>query len=267
MPELPEVETVRRQLAQEIVGEVVSLIEVRREGCFVGKPDRVRSERITKVLRRGKYLFIVFQSGRGLTVHLKMTGRLVIEKDWYETAPHTRVVMRMVSGRSLYFWDTRAFGYVKEEEEIEKAQEKVRARLGPEPGELTEIEFLRKLQKTGRKVKDALLDQTILAGVGNIYANDALHLAQILPTRKANTITLGECRKLLLAIREVLKRGLETNGASDNSYLDAYGEKGGYQNEFRVYGKTKGECPVCGLKLIYGKVGGRGTWWCTTCQG
>jgi formamidopyrimidine-DNA glycosylase len=105
-----------------------------------------------------------------------------------------------------------------------------------------------------------------MAGVGNIYANDALNFAGILPQRQASKLTRREAGKLLLAVRAVMERGLLTNGASDNSYLDAYGEKGAYQNEFLVYGKTKGKCLGCGKELSYGKVGGRGTWWCVSCQ-
>lgn len=277
MPELPEVETVRRQLAQEIVGEEIAGVEVRDKKCFVGQPETLIGEKIKQVRRVGKYLLVVFESGRGLVVHLKMTGRLIINKPthertnkptdkFYETATHTRVVMKLRSGRTLYYWDTRKFGYVKHVEDIRKQELGISQKLGPEPWDLSDADLLRKLQKTGRKVKEILLDQTNLAGVGNIYANDALHLAGIDPRRTAKSLESTEVKSLLAAIRRVMERGLATNGASDNSYLDAYGEKGAYQNEFRVYGKTKGKCITCEGDLSYGKVGGRGTWWCDNCQ-
>lgn len=268
MPELPEVETVRRQLAEEVVGERVVAVEVRQEKSYLGA--REIGEEVAEVRRRGKYLFIAFESGAGLAVHLKMTGRLVISKPGqqfdYETAKHTRVVMRLASGRALYFWDTRMFGYVHYLPAIGEAEEKVKNKLGPEPWEITQEELYRKLQKTGRTIKDTILDQSMLAGVGNIYANDGLWKSGILPQRRSRDLSKQEVGKLLRSLREVLKKGLSTNGASDNSYVDAYGEKGAYQNEFLVYGKTKGECPQCGRELNYGKVGGRGTWWCDKCQ-
>jgi len=265
MPELPEVETVRRQLSEEVVGEVVAGLEVREKKCYEGT-QKIEGERIARVMRVGKYLFIYFESGRGLAVHLKMTGRLVVGSEWYEKAAHTRVVIRLLSGRSIYYWDTRMFGYVKVEEEIEKYRQTVKKRLGLEPWEMTVDIWLGKLQKTGRKVKDVLLDQTMIAGVGNIYANDALHLAGVMPTRRANELGQKQGERLLVAVRQVMERGLATNGASDNSYVDARGEKGAYQNEFRVYGKTKKECPSCANQLTYIKVSGRGTWYCSSCQ-
>jgi len=265
VPELPEVETVRRQLAKEIIGEEIVGIEVRQEKCFAGKRNVVKEE-IVGVNRVGKYLFVEFVSGRGLAIHLKMTGRLVIDNKWYETAGHTRVVVRLASGRSLYYWDTRMFGYVRVVERIGEEIERVKNKLGSEPWKIGEGEFLAKLQKTSRKVKDVLLDQSLLAGVGNIYANDSLHVAGISPLRPARSLRVSEVGKMLVAIREVMERGLKAGGASDNSYLDAYGKKGRYQDEFVVYGKTRGQCPSCGRELKYLKVSGRGTWYCDYCQ-
>ena len=266
MPELPEVETIRRQLSSEIVGEKIVGVEVRREKCFRGDSKSLQGEVIEKISRVGKYLFMYFESGRGLSVHLRMTGRLVIGDTWYAQAPHTRVVVELFGGRSLYYWDMRTFGYMQVEEGIEKAVRAVSKKLGPDPWEIGENELMGKLKRTCRAVKDAILDQDLLSGVGNIYANDGLHLAGILPQRKASAISKKESEKLLDALREVMELGLSTNGASDNSYVDARGKKGAYQNEFRVYGKTGGVCVECERQLEYGKVGGRGTWWCRQCQ-
>lgn len=277
MPELPEVETIRGQLEKEVVGDSIVRLDIRDRQIFIGDEASLAGERIVAVSRAGKYLFIHFDSRRGIGIHLKMTGRIILGMPEnqqitrepeinYLIAEHTRAVFTLASARCLYYWDTRKFGFIKAVDDIRAAVEKTKSHLGPEPEDMDEITFLRKLQKTGRSVKNVLLDQTIISGVGNIYANDALHLAGIKPTRKAMTIGLTEVRTLLTAITTVMARGFATGGASDNTYRDLYGNKGSYQNEFRVYGRTGGQCPVCSRELIYTKVGGRGTWYCAQCQ-
>jgi formamidopyrimidine-DNA glycosylase len=264
MPELPEVETVRRQLEKEVMGAEIVGVEVRDGRCWEGV-WRV-SEKIVGVERVGKYLFVKFESGRGLQIHLKMTGRLILIDPFYETATHTRVVMKLADGRKMYYWDTRMFGYIKVVEDIGKQELGIREKLGPEPWEISDIDLLRKLQKTGRSIKEAILDQSLLAGVGNIYANDGLWVAGIDPRRKANSLSLREVKKLRTGLCSVLERGLLVGGASDNTYRDFYGGRGGYQNEFLVYGRTGEPCHKCRNDLKRIVVGGRGTWLCEECQ-
>ncbi len=276
MPELPEVETIRKQLSHEMIGAEIGEVEIRVEKIFVGNPSQVIGQKIAKVSRVGKYLFVHFESGRGLAIHLKMTGRIVINSPIsnsqilklfnYETAPHTRVVINFTDGRRIYYWDTRKFGYLHVSEDIAASEASVVAKMGSDPWQISDIEFLRKLQKTGRYIKEAILDQSLLAGVGNIYANDGLWLARIDPRRKANTLKLSEVKKLRGSLVTVLERGLATGGASDNSYVDAYGNRGTYQDEFLVYGRTGEPCHNCGLALKRIVVGGRGTWVCEHCQ-
>lgn len=264
MPELPEVETIRRQLTSSLIRAEILTVEVRAAKCFVGAPASLTGETVTAINRVGKYLYVGFASGRGLAIHLKMTGRLVMDVDSYGSSPYTRVVLTLKDGRKLYYWDTRMFGYLRIVEDVQLAYELQKKEMGPEPWNITETELLRRLQKTGRAIKEVLLDQKMLAGVGNIYANDSLWEAGLRPNRKANSLKLSEVTQLLAAIILVFERGLVTGGASDNSYVDATGRKGRYQNEFRVY--KGGICKRCGRELIYGKVGGRGTWWCESCQ-
>ncbi len=264
MPELPEVETVRKQLAAEIVGATICELVVLDLRCFEG-PSWQGSEQVIEIKRGGKYIFVVFASGRGMQIHLKMTGRLVME-DFYETAKHTRVKLKMIDGRRIYYWDTRMFGYIKLVEDIARQEKMIRAKLGPEPWEISDKELSAKLQKTGRTIKDTILDQSFLAGIGNIYANDALWLAKINPRRKANSLKKKEVAELRKSIISVLDRGLALGGASDNTYRDFYGGKGGYQNEFLTYGRTGEPCNRCGAKIERIVVGGRGTWICEKCQ-
>ena len=265
MPELPEVETVRKQLEKEILGATITKIDVREIHCYEGLPWSV-SEKIVEIARVGKYIFIKFESGRGLQIHLKMTGRIVLVDPFYETAIHTRVAMELSDGRKIYYWDTRMFGYIKHVEDIRYQESVISQKLGPEPWDISDTDLLRKLQKTGRAIKEAILDQSLLAGVGNIYANDGLWLAGIDPRRKANSLKLSEVKKLRLSLSTVLERGLAVGGASDNTYRDFYGGRGGYQNEFLTYGRTGEPCNNCGLGIKRIVVGGRGTWTCDKCQ-
>lgn len=276
MPELPEVETVRRQLERELVGAIIQSVEVREQKIFIGESKKVLGEKIVKIERVGKYIFVHFGSGSGLTIHLKMTGRLVLQSritnsqilklEDYETAKHTRVVITMKDSRKIYYWDTRKFGYLKWGESIEKEQAVLKEKMGPEPWDLSDEEFMIKLKRSGRSIKEVILDQNIISGVGNIYANDGLWLAGIDPRRKANGLKKREVVKLRESLCIVLSRGLKTGGASDNTYRDFYGGKGSYQDEFLTYGRTGEPCNKCGNKLERIVVGGRGSWVCRQCQ-
>jgi len=265
MPELPEVETIRRQLSEKILGQAIVGVEVHRERCYIGI-KKLRGERIKSIKRTGKYLFILFESQHGLVVHLKMTGRLVYDVDFYETAPHTRVVLTLGEGHKLYFWDVRTFGYIKYEEKIEEIFEKQSARIGQEPWQMTTDEFYTLCQKYKRPIKNLILDQGLVGGVGNIYANDGLWEAGIDPRRGANTLSKKEAKLLLMGLCKVMERGLITGGASDNSYVNALGQKGKYQEEFRVYKRTGQACLACGNKIERVVVGGRGSFVCIKCQ-
>lgn len=282
MPELPEVETVRRQLASEVVGGVIESIEIREPKIFVGEPARIYAQKIDRVERVGKYLFVFFESEMGLMIHLKMTGRLVLHSQIsnslpaqasqilksldYETAKHTRVIITLTDGRKIYYWDIRKFGYIRVENNLQLSISNLQKKMGKEPWEITDKELLGKLKRTTRPIKEAILDQSILSGVGNIYANDALWLAGVDPRRKANSLRLTEVAKLRKSLCSVLERGLALGGASDNTYRDFYGGRGGYQNEFLTYGRTGEPCNRCGSKLVRVVVGGRGSWVCEKCQ-
>lgn len=273
MPELPEVETIRRQLAERVIGAVIVAVEVRRASCYLGGA-LWEQEVIKQIERVGKYLYIYFASGRGFAIHLKMTGRLVVSDQLtvisdqvdYETAKHTRVVIQLKDGRKLYYWDARTFGYVKYVENIKDEYERQRRKLGPDPWQISEAGFFALIKKYQRPIKNVILDQALISGVGNIYANDGLWEAGVDPRRSGSSLTKVESDKLLQGIRLVIARGLVTGGASDNSYVNALGEKGSYQDEFRVYKRTGKPCLECGTKLERIVVGGRGSWVCSKCQ-
>lgn len=263
MPELPEVETIRRQLSQIICGRSVMRIQVREARSYIG--DMLIGEQVDEVLRVGKYLFIKLRSGKGFEIHLKMTGRLVWGRGEYRELLHTRVVMELDYGK-LYFWDSRKFGYIKAHTKIEDEIVSRRAKLGPDPWVMTDAQFYALGSKSRQAIKNLILDQKKIAGVGNIYANDALWEAGVDPRRESCSLTKAESAKLLSSLRHVMERGIVTGGASDNSYVNAKGEKGKYQEEFRVYKRTGESCLMCGTKLRRVVVGGRGSWVCTKCQ-
>jgi formamidopyrimidine-DNA glycosylase len=265
MPELPEVETIRRQLIATLPGKRIARIEVRRAKSYRGTTELVGAE-IQTISRVGKYLHIHFTDGSGWQVHLKMTGRLVYDVSVYAELPHTRIVVSFTDGTALYFHDTRVFGYFAYFPALAKVEQRLSTSIGPEPWKIEAYTLWERLQRTRRPIKVALLDQALIAGVGNIYANDALWQARIHPQRMANSLQLAEVERLLASLRQVLARGLMTGGASDNSYVNARGEKGSYQDEFLVYGRSGAPCLCCGTPLIRIVVGGRGTWVCELCQ-
>lgn len=274
MPELPEVETIRGQLHSALKGKKIAKVEVRREKSWRGHPtlklrngNGVIGLTIIEVARVGKYLFFHTDEAVGLIGHLKMTGRMIVKNgDFYETAKHTRVVISFVDATKMFFWDTRVFGYLEVTDDSRKAQERQDKRLGKDPWQITTIEFEKLCNKYKRPVKNIILDQALLAGVGNIYANDALWKAKIDPRKPGSEMTKKQCSALLHALREVMERGLATGGASDNSYVNAHNEKGSYQKEFLVYRKQGAPCLRCGTKLVRIVVGGRGTFVCEKCQ-
>jgi formamidopyrimidine-DNA glycosylase len=269
VPELPEVETIRRDLARLIVGRKIlgvttdSAKQVRPSLGVVRKA--VVGKTIKEVRRRAKILQIFLSGGGILIVHLKLTGRLLFRKAADPKDDYQHVVVGLSGGRQLRFCDLRKFGWVR----LVTGQElrNISQELGPEPlGDLDLGIFRNLLGSTRRSVKIVLMDQKKMAGVGNIYANDALFLARIDPRRPANGLKPKEAKVLFGAVGKVLRAGIKYRGASDQHYLDALGQKGAYQEHFLVYGRTGKKCFGCSGKVRRIKIGGRGTFYCPSCQ-
>lgn len=273
MPELPEVETIRQDLEEELKDFRVDSIQttflpmvkptltIVREG-IVGKT-------IKDFKRKGKLLIVNFRDGtKHLLFHLKLTGRLLVRNEKDKQDPFTRVIFRLSKNgksRELRFTDVRKFGFLKVvgEEELRK----MLAAMGPEPLNDLNLEGFKKiLQKSRRPVKVVLMDQGLISGVGNIYANEALFLAKIHPRTQSDKIAVEKVANLYSALIKVLEEGIEYRGASDNTYRDAHGEKGHFQEHFRVYGKKGENCLVCGEKIKRIELGQRGTFYCPSCQ-
>lgn len=281
MPELPEVETIRRQLNEVLVGKKIKRVEVLREKSFGGDPKRLVGWEISRVDRKSKLIEIYFKNKEEiLIVHLKMTGQLVFvdgeervvgghpTADWVSNLPskHTRVVLNFVDGSKLFFNDLRVFGWMRmvNKEKYEKEMRKT----SPDVTEKKfSLEYLTEVLKKSKKaVKLVLMDQEKIGGLGNIYANDALYLAKIMPNRKADSLGSLEIKNLLIAIREVINRGIKYGGASAANYVDTKGMGGTYQDHFLVYKRDGQLCDRCKGIIQKMKIGGRGTFYCPRCQ-
>jgi formamidopyrimidine-DNA glycosylase len=274
MPELPEVETVRARLEPKLVGRRFDRVEIsdpRLTRPF--DPSEVaaelQGEQIAALDRRGKYLVVRFESGRVLLIHLRMTGQLLHANGGSSPAEdaHRRAVVRLDDGSDVVYRDMRRFGtwLLVEPGELEPYLD---ARVGGEP--LAPAFTAKRLSKalSGRRapIKAALLDQRRLAGVGNIYADEALWRARIHPLRPAGELSGDEVRALHRGIRGALKAGIARQGATLSTYRVPDGSRGRMQDEFKVYGRADEPCERCGTPIEKIRAGGRGTWYCPRCQ-
>ena len=274
MPELPEVETVRRTLAPLVVGR---MIVGARFGVFAGvvgtlTPDeftaRITGQRIEAVGRRAKYLFLALENGAFLMVHLRMTGQLVVADRHDSVLRFEHLAIELTEGRDLRFADQRKFGRVLLATAAEVAA--LNHRLGPEPlapafsaGALGQL-----LTRRPGRLKSVLLDQRVVAGLGNIYVDEALFRARLHPERAANGLTPHEVRRLHHALQTSLRQGIANRGTTFSSFHDAAGDAGGNQHHLLVYGRGRAGLPCvrCHRPLVRSVVGGRGTSSCPRCQ-
>jgi formamidopyrimidine-DNA glycosylase len=271
MPELPEVETIRRQLEPEVTGRRIVDADVLDERWTRPTPppevERALAGRtIESVERRGKYLLLRLEGDRTLAMHLRMTGNLLLV-DGSADPPHLRAQLRLDDGRRLLFTDTRRFGHavVLGDDELD---EYFAARLGIEPlsDSLTAAELCRRAAGRRAPLKSFLLNQLGVAGIGNIYADEALHRAELHPLSPAGSMKPEDCERLRLGIVEALEAGLANGGASIDDYRDTRGEQGAMQDEFLVHTREGKPCPRCGGEIKRIVVGGRSTYFCPSCQ-
>ena len=270
MPELPEVETIARQLNEVLVGQRIVKIEVLSKKSFVGKKNEIKSKKILGVKRRAKMAIIELASSDQrlassyLLIHLKMTGQLVYQAT---NSKHTRMIFHLSKGR-LFFNDQRLFGWIKvvDEEGLKREFKN----YGPDiiDKAVTNEYFYNALRRSRRAVKLVIIDQTKVAGVGNIYANEGLWRAGINPRRSGNQVSRTESDKLLECLRQVINKGIKYGGAtaSDNSYVNASGLGGKYQEHFLVYEQAGEKCHKCKSVIKKVRLGGRGTYFCERCQ-
>ncbi|HET6746620.1 MAG TPA: bifunctional DNA-formamidopyrimidine glycosylase/DNA-(apurinic or apyrimidinic site) lyase [Candidatus Saccharimonadales bacterium] len=286
MPELPEVETVRRGLASLIIGRTVREVTHDTPKSFPNAEKDVKAfllgAKITDVRRRAKVLLIDLSTGYTLVIHLKMTGQLVYRGEAVFGAGHpndsligelpdrsTRVIFTFEDGSHLYFNDQRKFGWVKLLPTLEVPNIDFMKKAGPEPLEATftpeafEERFKRRAKTS---IKAALLDQTVVAGVGNIYADESLWGAKVHPLRLVGTLNSQEFKQLYKELRAVMNLAIEKGGSTDKNYVNAEGKRGSYMDFACVFRREGKPCPRCGTTIIKFKAAGRGTHICPYCQ-
>jgi formamidopyrimidine-DNA glycosylase len=278
MPELPEVEVVRRDLDREISGKRIKSVEthgarsVRRHKNAKEFVARLTGKKVTGVTRRGKYLLVRLDGGEVLVVHLGMSGQLLRAKSAKEPMPkHTHVVITFTQGGQLRFVDPRTFGemFVTEWDDLESQVDEL-AHLGLDPLEesMSWERFGALIASRHTKLKTALMDQAFLSGIGNIYSDEILFEAGLRWDRMTDSLSSEEVRRLYRAMVEVLQEAVKHRGSSlaDAQYVDLFGKPGGYQELHHVYAREGQACPRCRRPVVRQRVGGRSTFFCEACQ-
>ena len=278
MPELPEVETVRRGLQQLVVGRAVAGVDVLNAGSFHA-PSPLDGARFVDARRRAKMLLLDLDDGRCVAVHLKMTGQLVVRgsDDWGGGHPSdsligdlpdrsTRVVLDLDDGGRLFLNDQRKFGWMRVVPRIEA--DEMTAGLGPEPMDDDAWPRFRQLVRRHKRtvVKAALLDQGVVAGIGNIYADEALWGARVHPATRVGALSDKALHRVLQEAADVMTMSIELGGSTDRNYVDAEGRRGAYLDFARVFRREGQPCLRCGTTIVKTRVAGRGTHVCPKCQ-
>lgn len=279
MPELPEVETIKRGLSKFIINKKLTQTDILCEKSFIGKPVTG----VVKGIRRyGKALIIDLEGEISLMVHLRMTGQLIYDgaskryaaghpsENFVDTLPNkqTRVVLKFDDGGVLYFNDQRKFGFIKVLPTTEVENDSFIKKLAPEPWTMKADDFYKRLMRHKNScIKTTILDQGVVCGLGNIYADEALFMSHIHPERRCGSITPEEARLLLESARAVMERSIDSGGSTMATYVKADGTRGDYLEKFaQVFRRDGKPCPICGTKIIKIRVAGRGTHICPCCQ-
>lgn len=271
MPELPEVETVKNVIKPIIVGKKIVDIDVLRDKTILGNvssfKNGIAGHTCLDVTRIGKFLIFHFDNQNVIISHLRMEGKFY---ELNKTEPYTkyaRVVFKLDNGHKLCFDDMRCFGIMKLSNETKYKTEKELAKLGPEPFDVKDIKaiYLANKNKKG-PIKTALLDQSIIAGLGNIYVDEVLYLSNIHPHTPTNLVSLDEWKKIIANSVTVLNAAIKSGGSTIRSYHPGKGIDGNFQLQLHAYGKEGEKCPVCGAVMKKTKTGGRGTTFCPKCQ-
>ncbi len=269
MPELPEVHTIAEDLKKKVIGTQIVEVYYTSEGQkLISKSgqditDSVTGERIESIDRRAKYLLITLSNHKKLIFHLKLTGQILVRSGSYKPDEFTRLILKLDDGRQIRFADRNGFGEITLAENIEE----VNPNLGPEPFEILNKKFFDSLQQSEKEtIKESLLDQKLIAGVGNIYVDESLYLAGINPFRSPRSLSLNETTKLLTSIKKALEAGIKDRGTTIDSFRDTDGKPGTHQFHLLVYGKDGKPCRKCATRIEYTEIRGRRTHFCPTCQ-
>jgi formamidopyrimidine-DNA glycosylase len=269
MPELPEVETTRRAIEPVLIGNTFTNIDVLRPNMTLFDPsfgDRLRGKAVQSVVRKGKYLILQLNDPHVLILHLKMSGRLGLRKPDDEPLRYERIRFHMSNGQLLIFNDPRTLGraYLVQASQLD-AHTPLKT-LGPDALTVNQETFAKRLRKRRGILKAVLLNQSFVAGIGNIYADEACFLAGIDPNRLTESLSDTEIERLHTAVIDTLEKGIRNMGTSFSDFADLFGKPGKNQHSLQVYGRAGKACFTCGTTLQRSVVGQRGTVWCTSCQ-
>jgi formamidopyrimidine-DNA glycosylase len=268
MPELPEVETVCRGLAQRALGDMLLRVEMRRKNLRFVLPKAlgaIKNQRVKKIARRAKYILLTLSSGETIIIHLGMSGRMMFNPG--TRGKHDHVIFHFKSSGEVVFNDARRFGLVDLTRDA--AQHKLIKNLGPEPleNEFDAAYLAKKLRGKKTAIKTAIMDQRLVVGVGNIYASEALWRAGIHPHKVAAKVTEKECAALVRAVKSTLQDAIKAGGSSLKDYVQTDGELGYFQHSFAVYDRAGAPCAKCKKSAVEKSVqGGRSTFYCPQCQ-
>ena len=272
MPELPEVEIIRGQLEKELAGAHIASCEVGLERLVthptpLGYRRGLSGRSIQGASRRGKYLILELDGGRELVIHLGMTGSLVLSSSGAERPRHTHIVFHLEDGRDLLYIDPRTFGETALLRRGDRTPLRGLHTMGPEPleGDFT-CECLASALRGKCRVKSALLDQSRVAGIGNIYADESLHRAGVNPLRRLDGLSPEDIGRIHGAVREVLAEAISRGGSSVSDYVNLRGDRGSFQDDHRVYRREGEYCPACGTTIVREVIAGRSSYFCPRCQ-
>ncbi len=270
MPELPEVETIVRGLQQKIIGQKIVRVRVILPKIIQMDAKKfihlVQGVCIREVNRRGKVIIIGFSNRMSLLVHLKLTGQLIDTVPEEPLDKHTHLIFELSGGRQLRYLDLRQFGYLLLVETAQLSHLRQLNLLGPDPLKISLNEFRKLISTRAGRIKSLLLNQSFLAGIGNIYADEILHRARIHPLQSAKILGDFRVERLYEAIKEVLTGAIEYKGSSISDYVDSNGNKGNYQSFHQVYQREGKPCFTCGNKIARLKIGNRSSYFCLNCQ-
>ncbi len=270
MPELPEVECIARGLRDRIIGQTIERVTVHLPGIVRGSPldlaEHLPGRTFQSVRRCGKLIIIGLSGGLSLLVHLRMTGQLLCLPQNAPQEKHTHLIFHLNGDRHLRYRDQRQFGWIQLAETAHLAEHPQVTQLGPEPLEIGGDDFIQRLRAHRRQIKPLLLDQTALAGLGNIYADESLFRARIHPLSRASEVSTIKLKRLHGAIQDILREAIDCSGSTVSQFRGAGGEIGAFQDHFQVYDQQDRPCPRCGRPIVKIRVGNRGTHICPRCQ-
>lgn len=268
MPELPEVETVRSVLLNQVVNTCIQKIQILYPKIVASDyktfENKIVSHAIVDIKRRGKFLIFILDDQNSFIAHMRMEGKFFYEKSGSIRNKHVHVIFEFANGYELVYQDVRKFGRLEYKTQEELYKTKPLLGLGFEPFETNGEYLFKKLSTKHIPIKTALLDQRIILGLGNIYVDEVLFYARIMPNRVSSSITLVECQEILTGAKEILQKAIECKGTTIRSYTSSLGVTGKYQEFLKIH--TKSNCSCCKDKIFKMKIGGRTTYYCPNCQ-